>query len=145
MSSAETSTGARTRARHLALQALYQWQLTGQDPLDIRRQFLTDNELTPPVAKHFEALISKVVAEHEELDSLLDSISDRPVAQLDPVEHGILWVALCEFRHFIDVPYKAVINEAIEACKLYGATDGHKFVNALLDKAARNLRAVEFG
>jgi N utilization substance protein B len=125
------------------MQALYQWQLTGQSAGDIVLQFSKDPEQARADQELFRELVRDVIGEHDGLDATIAEYSDRAVAQLDPVEHAILLIGVYELAHRPDVPYRVVINEAVELCRIFGAEDGHKFVNALLDRAARRLREPE--
>ncbi len=135
--------GARGLARRRAMQALYQWQLTHQPAKDIVLQFAGDKEHGRADHEFFRELVCSVIDRREELDAAIAELSDRAVAQLDPVEHAILLIGIYELTECRDVPYRVVINEAVELCRSYGAEDGHKFVNALLDRAAHRLRAAE--
>lgn len=135
--------GARNLARRRAMQALYQWQLTGQSAKDIMIQFAADPEQGKADSQLFRELVQDVIDQRDALDATIAEYSDRAVAQLDPVEHAILLIGIYELMHRPDVPYRVVINEAVELCRRYGAEDGHKFVNALLDQAARRLRQPE--
>jgi N utilization substance protein B len=138
-------TRARSIARKLAMQALYQWQLTQQSAAEIRKQFLESEDSAGVDREHFEELVSKTIAQHDELQTVLAPFLDRPLDQLDPVETAILLIGLYELRERVDIPYRVVINEAVDLCKRFGATDAHKYVNAVLDRAARELRAAERG
>lgn len=135
--------GARNLARRRAMQALYQWQVTGQSGKEIYLQFAADDEHRRVDKALFRQLVREVIDCSDDLDIEIGALSDRPVSQLDPVEHGILLIGVYELQHRPDVPYRVVINEAVELCRSYGAEDGHKFVNALLDRASRKLRADE--
>jgi N utilization substance protein B len=139
------SGGARSLARRRAMQALYQWQMTGQSGKDIVLQFASDEEHERADHDLFRDLVSNVIDDSESLDDEIGALSDRAVEQLDPVEHAILLVGIYELRSRVDVPYRVVINEAVELCRSYGAEDGHKFVNALLDRAAQKFREAEVG
>jgi N utilization substance protein B len=138
-------TRARSIARKLAMQALYQWQLTQQSAAEIGKQFLESEESAGVDREHFEELVVKSIAQHEELETALAPYLDRPLDQLDPVETAILLIGMHELRERVDIPYRVVINEAVDLCKRFGATDAHKYVNAVLDRAARDLRAAERG
>ena len=134
---------ARSVARKLAMQALYQWQLTGQAAdaaAELGLQFATSEDYAGADATYFADLVQNCIARSDELDAVLAGYADRPVSQLDPVEHAILWLGLYELVARLDVPHRVVINEAVELSKKFGATDGHKYINALLDKAARERR-----
>jgi transcription antitermination protein NusB len=139
----ERSGRARSLSRRLALQALYQWQMTGQSFPELRNQFATDEGYPEVDPEYFEQLLQGVVEGAAELDNVLAQWLDRPVAQLDPVEHAVLLIGVQELRQRPDVPYRVVLNEGVELAKKFGATEGHKFINAVLDRAARSLRAAE--
>ncbi len=140
---AERPGRARSLSRRLALQALYQWQLTGQSLAELRNQYAADDGYREVDAEYFVGLLRGAVEGATEIDGMLAEFIDRPVAQLDPVEHAVLLIGLHELAHCAEVPYRVVINESVELAKKFGATDGHKFVNAVLDRAARRLRAAE--
>jgi transcription antitermination protein NusB len=130
-------------ARKLAMQALYQWQLTGQEAdaaAELGVQYAASEDYAGADAEYFTDLVQNGIARNTELDAILGSYADRPVSQIDPVERAILWLGLYELIARLDVPHRVVINEAVELAKKFGATDGHKYINALLDKAARERR-----
>lgn len=137
------STVARSKARRLAMQAVYQWQMTAHDAADILAQFLADEENRGIDAGYFEALVRGVVQGHAVLDALLEPTLARPLHEVDPVERAVLRLATYELQQRLDVPYRVVLNEAVALAKKFGAEQGHAFVNAALDKLARELRAVE--
>jgi transcription antitermination protein NusB len=137
------STRARSIARKLAMQALYQWQLTQQSALEIKTQFLESEDSTGVDREYFDEILTGCIARHEELAASLTPFIDRPVAQLDPVETAILMIGMFELQHRLDIPFRVVINEAVDLCKRFGATEAHKYVNAVLDRAARELRTAE--
>ena len=139
----DRATRARSAARKYALQALYQWQLTGQTAAELRNQYATEEGFDGADRDYFAVLVDGVTADREALDELLGTLIDRPVAQLDPVEHAVLLIGAFELRDQVEVPYRVAINEGVDLAKRFGATDGHKFVNAVLDRAARQLRAAE--
>ena len=134
---------ARSLSRRLALQALYQWQMTGQSLPELRNQYTSDEGYAEVDAEYFQLLLQGVVDDSANLDAMIGAWLDRPVAQLDPVEHAVLLLGVEELRAHVEVPYKVVLNECVELTKKFGATDGHKFINAVLDRAARQLRAAE--
>ena len=138
-------TRARSVARKLAMQALYQWQMTQQSAPEIKQQFLESEDSAGVDREHFEELVGKCIAQHDELGAALAPFLDRPLDQLDPVETAILMIGMFELQQRVDIPYRVVINEAVDLCKRFGATDAHKYVNAVLDRAARELRAAERG
>ena len=139
----ERSGRARSLSRRLALQALYQWQMTGQSYPELRNQFASDEGYPEVDPEYFQQLLQGVVEDGGELDALLGEWLDRPVAQLDPVEHAVLLIGVQELRRHPEVPYRVVLTEGVELAKKFGATEGHKFINAVLDRAARILRASE--
>lgn len=130
---------SRRKARELALQGLYQWRVSHNDPAAIEAQ-LRDNELySASDDVYLSEVLHGVVGAATELEALLAPHLDRPSAELSPIEHATLLIAAFELVHKTDVPYRVVINEAIELAKLYGGTDGHKYVNGVLDKLAASL------
>jgi N utilization substance protein B len=134
---------ARSLARKLAMQALYQWQMTGQSAAELRNQYATEEGYSDCDGEYFAELVNVITEGAPALDAELGLLIDRPVAQLDPVERAVLLIGLHELGQRLDVPYRVVINEGVELAKRFGATEGHKFVNAVLDRAARRLRAPE--
>ena len=134
---------ARSLSRRLVLQALYQWQMTGQSFPELRNQYSSDEGYAEVDPEFFQQLLQGVVEDSAALDAMIAEWLDRPVAQLDPVEHAVLLIGVEELRAHVEVPYKVVLNECVELTKKFGATDGHKFINAVLDRAARQLRAAE--
>jgi N utilization substance protein B len=136
-------TRARSIARKLAMQALYQWQLTQQSSVEIRKQFLESEDSAGVDAEHFTELVDKVISQEKAITAALAPFLDRPLEQLDPVESAILMIGIYELRDRLDIPYRVVINEAVDLCKRFGATDAHKYINAVLDRVARDLRAAE--
>ena len=140
---AKGKTAARRKARSLAMQALYQWHLAGQSVNEIEAQFRVDNDFVGVDGAYFREILHGVPQNKTELDDAFAGYLDRPLEELDPVELAILRLSAYELRHRVDVPYRVVINEGIELAKIFGATDGHKFVNGILDKLAPKLRADE--
>ena len=140
---AKGKTAARRQARSLAMQALYQWHMAGQSINEIEAQFRVDNDFSHVDGAYFREILHGVPAQKSDIDELLIPHLDRPLADLDPVELAILRLSSFELRNRLDVSYRVVINEGIELAKVYGATDGHKFVNGVLDKLAPSLRAAE--
>jgi len=134
---------ARSLARKLAMQALYQWQLTQQDADEIKQQYLESEDSAGVDEDHFVELVTQVIARQEAIASVLKSFVDRPIEQLDPVEAAILMIGMHELQQRPDIPYRVVINEGVDLCKRFGATDAHKYINAVLDRAAREIRAAE--
>jgi N utilization substance protein B len=138
-----TLSAQRSVARKLALQALYRWQLNECPWQDLIQEFRDAEDMPRADREYFREIIEGVWREHEALDADLSQWTDRAPALLDPIEHGILLLGLYELRHRLDVPYRVAISEGVSLAKRFGATDGHKYVNAVLDRAARALRASE--
>ncbi len=134
----------RHRARELALQGVYQWRVSGSDASDIEKSMQGEKNLGRYDKPMFSRLLRGVIAQHDELQMLLAPHLDRPLGELSTVEFSVLLVAAFELSQQLDVPYKVVINEAVELAKTFGGTDGHKYVNGVLDKLAPKVRAVEF-
>jgi N utilization substance protein B len=133
----------RKRARRRALQALYQWQLTGHAAGDILAQFRAAQDLSGVDEAHFERLLRGVVADQPALDEALQPFLDRPVAQLDLMERAILRLGAFELLQCLETPYRVVLDECVDLAHRFGSTDGHTYVNAVLDKAARQWRSAE--
>jgi N utilization substance protein B len=134
---------ARRQARTLAMQALYSWHMAGQSLNEIEAQFRVDNDFAAVDGAYFHEILHGVPRQKTEIDSAFESLLDRPLEEIDPVELSILRLSTYELKNRIDIPYRVVINEGIELAKVFGATDGHKFVNGVLDKLAPRLRADE--
>ena len=134
---------ARSRARRRALQALYAWQLSASPVEKVIEQFRAEQDMEVADLEYFEALVRGVVRHAEELDAVLAKFIDRTVAQVDPIERAVLRIAAFELAHRLDVPYRVVINEAIETTKRFGAEHGHTYVNGVLDRAAGDWRGQE--
>jgi N utilization substance protein B len=134
---------ARRRAREYALQGLYQWQVAGNTASDIRAHLAADSHFAKADAEYFGQLLAGTIAAAEDLKHEIAPALDRKVEELSPVERGILLLAAWELKHSPEVPYRVVINEAIELAKEYGGTDGYKYVNGVLDKLAPRLRPGE--
>lgn len=130
----------RHGSRRLLVQALYQRQLAGHTGAEIVAQFSSQKDFEKVDVEYFRRLLGEILADTAGLDALIAGDADRPVAQLDPVEHAILWLGLTELRAHPEIPVKVVINEAVQLAKEFGATDGHRYINALLDKVAPKLR-----
>ncbi|HUL82262.1 MAG TPA: transcription antitermination factor NusB [Gammaproteobacteria bacterium] len=131
---------SRQRARELLVKALYQWQLAGHSAAEILAQFTADEDFASCDDAYFEALLATVIDNAAALDEIIARQAARGLEQLDEVGHAILLLALAELKYRDDVPTKVVINEAVELAKRYGAAESYKFVNALLDRSARELR-----
>lgn len=133
----------RHKAREYAMQAIYQWQFTQDSPTEIELQFHEDYNLEKVDVDYFSELLHQIPKKLTEIDESIDKVLDRPFQDLNPVEVAVLRIAVYElmFRH--DVPYKVVINEALQITKTFGAQEGFKYVNGVLDTLAKNLRALE--
>jgi len=134
---------SRRRSREFALQGLYQWLISGSDAGTIDAHMREQEGFTQADAAHFDALLHGCIQEAADLDALLARHVDRRTTELSPIEHGVLMIGTYELKHCIDVPYRVAINEAVELAKSFGGTDGHKYVNGVLDKTAAALRSVE--
>ncbi|HEX4267704.1 MAG TPA: transcription antitermination factor NusB [Steroidobacteraceae bacterium] len=133
----------RSVARKLAMQALYRWQLNDCPWQDLVQEFRDAEDMPRADGEYFRELVEGVWRNREALDADLSSWADRGPALLDPLEHAVLLIGIYELRHREDVPYRVAISEAVSLAKRFGATDGHKYVNAVLDRAARSLRPNE--
>lgn len=141
--SARTTSNQRSVARKLALQALYRWQLNECPWQDLIQEFRDAEDMPRADREYFREIVEGVWRAREALDTDLSSWVDRSPTLLDPIEHAVLLIGVYELRHRLDVPYRVAINEAVTLAKRFGATDGHKYVNAVLDRAARVLRPDE--
>lgn len=135
----------RSRARRLAMQALYQWQLTQQDIGRINAQFLAEQDFGQADVAYFQELLQQTPLRLDVIDAALSPYLDRPLAQIDPVERSILMIGGYELLYRTDIPFRVIINEAVELAKVFGATQGHRFINGVLDHTARVVRAAESG
>jgi transcription antitermination protein NusB len=134
---------ARTRAREFALQALYQ-HLVGRNAASDIDSFTRDlSGFHKSDSAHYDALLHGCVEQAEALDNLIGPLLDRPMAEVSPIEHGVLWIGAYEFQHCPDVPLRVVINECVELAKSFGGTDGHKYVNGVLHALGASLRPLE--
>ena len=139
-----TSKMARRRARELALQGVYQWLLSGNTATTVQRHLESETENLDKIDRElFVSLLRGAIGGADELRGHFEPLLSRPLAELSPIEHAILLLGAYELHQNIDTPYRVVINEAIELAKGYGGTDGHKFVNGVLDKLAAQVRADE--
>jgi N utilization substance protein B len=136
---------ARSLARRLALQALYQIQINPRPWADTHAQFDADAEAERVDRDYFKDLITAIAPNRDDLDLQLARWCEIPPAELDPIEHAALWVGVHELQARPELPYRVALAEAVQLAKQFGATDGYKFVNAVLDRAARELRPLEYG
>ena len=133
----------RSRARRAALQALYQWQLSGQSAYEVEAQFIAEQPLKHVDLDYFQQLLRNIPLHTEELDDALSPNLDRTVAQLDPIERAILRIGTFELVHRPEIPWRVIINEAVELAKTFGAEQSHRYINGIMDKLAHELRATE--
>ncbi|WP_124948833.1 transcription antitermination factor NusB [Sulfuriferula thiophila] len=135
--------GNRRKAREFAVQGVYLWLLNQQPVSDVVKQLRDDPVYASIDEEMFLALLNGVISEVPDLDQRLVKYLDRPIAELSPVEHAVLLLGAQELLHHLQVPYRVVINEAVELTKTFGGTDGHKYVNGVMDKLAAEVRSVE--
>jgi N utilization substance protein B len=134
---------SRSRAREFALQALYQ-HLVGRNDAQAIDHFTRDlSGFHKADSVHYDALLHGCIEHGAELDALIVPLLDRPLAEISPIEHAVMWIGVYEFRNAADVPWRVVINECVELAKEFGGTDGHKYVNAVLNGLAPKLRTAE--
>jgi N utilization substance protein B len=137
------STSQRKRARKLVLQALYQWQLSQSSLSQIEAEFRTDNDFAKVDTEYFSEVFYAIPKMVDELDKQFDVFLDRAIADVDPIEVSLLRMGTYELMHRVDIPYRVVLNEAVELAKQFGGTDGHKYINSILDKLSLRLRSAE--
>jgi N utilization substance protein B len=135
--------GPRKRARRRALQAIYQWQITHQDADEILRQFREIQDLSQVDVVYFEQILRCVIKERERLDEALEPFLDRPMDQVDVMERVVLLIGAWELLDCPEMPYRVVLDESVDLARRFGSEQGHSYVNAVLDKAARKWRADE--
>lgn len=133
----------RTLARRVALQALYQWQLNQTEPHEVIKQFSEDGRFEGVDMPLFQDIFNFVSNNSAALDALYADLLDRSVSMIDPIEKNILRIGAYELQEKIEIPYRVVINEAVELAKSFGAEDSHKYINGILDKVAQSLRSLE--
>jgi len=139
----EKPKSARRRSRELALQGLYEWQLGRSDAGIVDAHMREQPEFAKCDSAHYDALLHGCITQAAELDALFEPYLDRATKLLSPVEHAALMIGVYELKHCLEVPYRVAINEAVELTKSFGGTDGHKYVNGVLDKTAADLRPIE--
>jgi N utilization substance protein B len=135
----------RKRARRRALQAIYQWQITAQDASEILSQFKAAQDMKGVDEEHLEELLRGVISRQEELDQALQPFLDRPFGQVDQMERAVLRIGAYELLHCPEMPFRVVLDECVDIAHRFGSENGHAFVNAVLDKAARQWRDQESG
>ncbi len=136
---------SRRRAREGLVQALYQWILTGHEVQSIQGQIVAQPHFARADQDFFSKVLPGVITQNEALDAMLVPFLDRAPQMLSPIEHAILWIATFELVHCPETPFRVVINEAVELAKVFGGTDGHKYVNGVLDRVAAQQRPGEAG
>ncbi len=134
---------AKTNARKCAVQALYQWQMTGETLAKIEMVFLEEERLKGAQKSYFSEIIYGVPKQLNEIDEALSEFVDRPVEKIDPVERAVLRIGVYELINRLDTPYKVIINEGVNLAKCFGADGSHKYINGILDKVSKKKRAVE--
>lgn len=132
---------ARIKARRSAVQALYEWLLTGKDAADVIAEFVNDgNKLAGTDVDYFKSLFSGTIQHNDELNQYIHNLVDRPVNELDAIERAILNIGCYELAHQPELPYRVVVNESVELAKRFGAEQSYKYINGILDKVAKKLR-----
>jgi N utilization substance protein B len=139
------STGARSRAREVLVQLLYQMQITGHDLRELRSQVKERKEYKSVDKQYFDEALAGIFGDIDAIEKSIDEFADRPLEQLDPIEKSILLLGFYELQSVPEVPYRVVINEAVNLAKRFGAEDGYKYINALLDRASKKIRPEEHG
>lgn len=134
---------ARRKARRLLLQAIYQWQMAETSLPELASQYAQDELMVTADIDYFQTLLQAIPAKSTELDQELTPCLDRPLAELDPIELAVLRIGAYELMERLEIPYRVIINEAVELAKTFGATEGHKYINGVLDRLARKWRASE--
>lgn len=134
---------SRHKARRFALQGLYEWQLSGNPTFEIEARYRVENAMHKVDLAYFHELLQQASSRSSVLDELYAPFLDRKMAQLDPVERNILRIGCYELLHHIEIPYRVVLNEAVELAKDFGATDSYKYINSILDEVSKKARAAE--
>lgn len=144
MTATKVSPRARANSRRNAVQALYQWAMSEANYKDVLIEYTEDaSKLKKADVEYFRTLFKGAAEDIEAIDISISEFTDRKLEELDPVEHAVLRMGCYELKHHIEVPYRVVINEAVELAKLFGAEDSHKYVNGIMDKLAQDLRSAE--
>lgn len=140
----KVAAATRSRARHFAMQAVYQWQMSNSPLHAIEAEYHTDNDMSKVDTEYFHELMHGAVAKRDELDEVFQPfLTSKSIDKLDPITLALLRLGTYEYKYRIDVPYRVVINEAVNLAKKFGAEDSHKFINGVLDKVARVTREAE--
>lgn len=135
-----TKARGRHGARRLLLQALYQEQIAGHDYGELVEQFSARDEFAESDSDYFRIVLRDVLSRVSALDEIIDKLLDRPIGQLDPIEHALLWIGVAELSSQADVPANVIINESVELAKQFGGEGSYRYINAILDKASKSLR-----
>lgn len=133
----------RVKARRCAVQSLYQWQVAGATPETILAEFLNEREVDKVDVEYFATLTREIPRAADELRELLQPLLDRPWERVGPVERSVLLIGAYELKHCLHIPYRVVVNEGVELSKMFGADEAHRYINGVLDRLARELRAIE--
>ncbi|MBV1914991.1 MAG: transcription antitermination factor NusB [Pseudomonadales bacterium] len=139
----KSTPSARHQARKMALQAVYQWLMSGGSARAIERQYVDESPIKKADLDFFHELLFSVIGDHKEYEVIISPLLDRPFEQIDAIEKAILYIGTHELKHNAATPYRVVINEGIELAKKFGATDSHKYINGILDKLSNQLRSAE--
>lgn len=134
---------SRTNARKTAVQALYQWQMTGHSPVEIEQQFVEDGRLKDVQKSYFKELLHGIPEHLNAIDETMKDLVDRPVDAVDPIERAILRLGVFELMFRPEMPYRVVLNESINLAKCFGADGSHKYINGILDRVAQSKRFLE--
>jgi N utilization substance protein B len=140
---AQNTPAARHKARRFALQGLYEWQLSGNQPFEIEARYRVENAMHKVDLAYFHELLHQASLRSRELDAAYEGFLDRKASQIDPVERAILRIGAYELIHHIEIPYRIILNEAVELAKDFGATDSYKYINSILDELAKVVRQAE--
>lgn len=140
---AKNTPAARHKARRFALQGLYEWQLSGNQPFEIEARYRVENAMHKVDLAYFHELLHQASLRARELDAAYEGFLDRKASQIDPVERAILRIGAYELIHHIEIPYRIILNEAVELAKDFGATDSYKYINSILDELAKVVRQAE--
>lgn len=143
MSTTMSLAKGRSNARRKAMQALYQWSISGNDLTELEAQFNTEQDMSKVDTEYFRTLLHEIPAQVNSLDDMLSPLISRDDETVDPVEQAILRISAYELKTRLDVPYRVVIDEAINLARTFGAEQSHKFINGVLDKLAKELRQLE--
>jgi N utilization substance protein B len=135
--------GSRQLARQAAVQALYQWDMTKQNRLEIEANFLSDSKLQHSDLEYFQHLITDIPRQVEDIDAAAQPFLDRDMSKVDPIERAILRLSVFELMNHMEIPYRVVINEGIELAKTFGADNSYRFINGILDKMVATFRELE--